>query len=278
MPVLTAKARASLPDSAFAYIDSKGRRRLPINDEAHVRNALSRFNQTAFEDDAARDRARVRLLKAAKKYGIVPIGFMAGELRSAHSARKPKLPTGFVTLLLADLEDSTGLVQKLGERYVTFIDEIRALLRSAVQGSHGHEVDARADEMFAAFADPLGAVKAALKIHRDLASRKWPDDLECKVRIGLHSGRPTITEHGYVGVEVNTAARICAAAHGGQLLVSDATRAAVDGAGKRRGIGFRDVGMYRLRGLSGTHALYQVTARGVTEEFPPLRAEMIAET
>src|SRR5438128_7983476 len=82
MPQFDGKARADLPDSAFAYIDSRGRRRLPINDEAHVRNALSRFNQTSFEDEAARDRARTRLLKAAKKYGIVPIGFMTGQLQS----------------------------------------------------------------------------------------------------------------------------------------------------------------------------------------------------
>src|SRR5438445_7114899 len=82
MPELGRKARDQLPDSAFAYIDSSGQRRLPINDEAHVRNALARFNQVRFEDEAARDRARTRLLKAAKKYGIVPIGFMSGQLRS----------------------------------------------------------------------------------------------------------------------------------------------------------------------------------------------------
>src|SRR5437660_9243149 len=82
MTQLDAKTRGRLPDSAFAYIDSGGRRRLPINDGAHVRNALARFNQTTFEDEAARDRARTRLLKAAKKYGIVPLGFMTGQLRS----------------------------------------------------------------------------------------------------------------------------------------------------------------------------------------------------
>src|SRR6516162_9878091 len=82
MSQLTAKTRARLRNAAFAYVDSKGRRRLPIHDEAHVRNALARFNQTRFEDDAARERARKRLLTAAKKYGIVPIGFMAGQLAS----------------------------------------------------------------------------------------------------------------------------------------------------------------------------------------------------
>src|ERR1700736_3592464 len=82
MASLSEKAGARLPDIAFAYIDSRGTRRLPINDEAHVRNALARFNQTRFEDEAARDRARTRLLKAAKKYRIVPVGFMTGQLRS----------------------------------------------------------------------------------------------------------------------------------------------------------------------------------------------------
>src|SRR3989441_13003253 len=81
MARLKPKKRARLPDRAFAYIDSRGRRRLPIHDEAHVRNALARFNQVAFENDAARERTRRRLLNAAKKYGIVPIGFITGQLQ-----------------------------------------------------------------------------------------------------------------------------------------------------------------------------------------------------
>ena len=177
-----------------------------------------------------------------------------------------------MTLLMADLEDSTGLVQKLGDRYITFIDEVRALLRHAIRASHGHEVDARADEMFAAFAEPVAAVKSALTIHRGMASRAWPDDLECKLRIGLHSGRPTPTDHGYIGVEVNTVARVCGAAHGGQLLVSGPTSQAMTSA-PARGIKLKPLGVFRLRGLAGTHELYQVIARGVSEEFPPPRAE-----
>src|SRR5215831_6903124 len=85
MSQLTAKTRAQLRNAAFAYVDSKGRRRLPIHDESHVRNALARFDQTRFEDDAARERARKRLLGAAKKYGIVPIGFMTGQIESRTS-------------------------------------------------------------------------------------------------------------------------------------------------------------------------------------------------
>src|SRR6266478_9722316 len=85
MSRLDASKRARLPGSAFAYVDSRGKRRLPIHDEAHVRNALARFNQVAFEDDEARERARKRLLNAAKKYGIVPVGFMTGQLQSQRS-------------------------------------------------------------------------------------------------------------------------------------------------------------------------------------------------
>src|SRR5918992_1358159 len=82
MAELSARKRARLPDSAFAYIDSKGKRRLPIHDRSHVRNALARFDRVAFEDEAAKERARQRLLRAAKKHGIVPIGFFNGQLRS----------------------------------------------------------------------------------------------------------------------------------------------------------------------------------------------------
>src|SRR5438105_8266401 len=82
MAELSSRERARLPDSAFAYIDSRGRRKLPIHDESHVRNALARFERVAFEDDAARERARRRLLNAAKRYGIVPVGFIDGQFRS----------------------------------------------------------------------------------------------------------------------------------------------------------------------------------------------------
>src|SRR5438034_10411112 len=104
VPPLSAKERAQLPDSAFAYIDSRGRRRLPIHDAVHVRNALARFGQVAFEDDDARDRARSRLLRAAKKHGIMPIGFISAQLQS-----RRLLQTGDVTFLLTDIAGSTDV-------------------------------------------------------------------------------------------------------------------------------------------------------------------------
>src|SRR2546429_8101133 len=121
MARLKSSERSKLPASAFAYIDSKGGRRLPIHDEAHVRAALARFGRVSFEDDAARERARKRLLNAAKKYGIVPVGFITGQLRSERelgaTGLVKTLPSGFVTFLLTDIEDSTALLQRMGDAY-----------------------------------------------------------------------------------------------------------------------------------------------------------------
>src|SRR5687768_11749142 len=127
MARLRASDRARLPDSAFAYVDSKGRRRLPINDEAHVRNALARFERVAFEDDAARERARERLLVAAKRHGLVPVGFITGQLRTERrrATGVEALPTGVVTFLLGDIEGSTQLVDRLGDRYGGVLEDVR---------------------------------------------------------------------------------------------------------------------------------------------------------
>src|SRR3954454_10028734 len=126
MAKLDAKTRATLPDSAFAYIDSAGKRRLPINDASHVRNALSRFNQVVFEDDAARDQARLRLLRAAKKHGVVPIGFISAQLQPQR-----KFPKGHVTFLLIDIEGSTTLLARLGDRYPSLIAAVRRAMQTA---------------------------------------------------------------------------------------------------------------------------------------------------
>jgi class 3 adenylate cyclase len=278
MPYLGSKARDQLPNSAFAYIDSQGRRRLPINDEAHVRNALSRFNQTAFEDEAARDRARTRLLKAAKKYGIVPVGFMTGQLRNvrirgeseARASEVRTLPTGFITFLLADVEDSTGLVRRLGDGYSGLLADLRRLLRAAIRASGGREVDARADELFAVFKHSPAALDAALAIQRKTFARTWPNETQVRVRVGLHSGRPTLTDTGYVGLSVHAAARICFAAHGGQIVLSRAAREAVEGRAPV-GVGFRELGLHSLQGLPTPEALFQVEAVDLPADFPAPR-------
>ena len=261
--------RAKLPDSAFAYIDSRGRRRLPIHDEAHLRNALARFGRVSFESDGARERARKRLLIAAKKFGIVPVGFITGELESARRPGAP-LPAGYVTFLLTDIEGSTSLLRQLGDGYAGLLDDVRDIVRRAVQAAGGREVDARADEFFAVFEPVVGALEAAVAIQRALGGRAWPDDLECRIRAGIHSGRPTLTDTGYIGLPIHTAARICEAAHGGQILVSSETRAALKGS-LPAGLRFRNLGRYRLPGLTKSEALFQVEAGGLISDFPPPR-------
>src|SRR5215471_9874156 len=143
MSRLNTKKRARLPDRAFAYIDSRGRRRLPIHDKAHVRNALARFNQVGFESDAAREKARKRLLNAAKKYRIVPVGFITRQLQSER-----KYATA---LIQATALEAAALPRKLGDRYGALLNDVRGILRAAVSSSGGREIDARADEFFAVF-------------------------------------------------------------------------------------------------------------------------------
>jgi class 3 adenylate cyclase len=272
MPALSAKERAGLPDRAFAYIDSEGRRLLPINDEAHVRNALARFGRVSFEDDAARDQARMRLLKAAQKLGIMPLGFIGGQLRPGH-----KLPSGRVTFLLADVEGSTELVHRLGDGYGPVLNQLRRLMRVAVQKAGGREVDAIGDELLAAFERPSSAVEAAVAIQRDLLGRRWAEGIEPRVRIGIHSGRPDLTPTGYVGLAVHTVARVCTSAHGGQIVISEAAREAI-GSSVPDGIALQSLGSWRLSGLRKTTELLQIRADDLLGDFPPVRPVALAAT
>jgi class 3 adenylate cyclase len=269
MAQLDARKRARLPRNAFAYIDSTGRKRLPIHDESHVRNALARFERTSFEDDAAKERARRKLLAAAKRYGIVPIGFVTGQLRAlsvenerlsseveARTFDVRSLPTGVVTFLLTDIEDSTGLVRRLGDRYAPLLSDLRRIQRTRIRRSGGREVDARADEFFAVFPQARSALEAARAVQRVIRERAWPDDVEVRLRIGIHSGRPTLTDTGYVGLAVHTAARVSAVAKGGQIVLSASARAALDPAHAAEA-GFGSLGLHELRGLPEPIELFE---------------------
>ena len=276
MARLEASERAKLPDSAFAYVDARGRRRLPIYDEAHVRNALARFNQVAFESDQARDRARTRLLRAAKKHGIVPVGFISGQLRSERElgqsigAADLALPSGFVTMLMTDVEGSSALVHELGARYRQLINQLRKILRGAVTDLDGQVVETRADELFAVFESPRSALDTALNIQHDLQRRTFVGDRQVRVRVGIHSGYPTQTDANYIGMPVHIAARVCSAAHGGQILVSADTRTALEGSAPE-GVRFKSLGRHRLRGIPQDVALFQVSATGLPGRFPQPR-------
>jgi class 3 adenylate cyclase len=266
MPPLRARERAQLPDSAFAYIDSKGRRRLPIHDASHVRNALARFGQVHFEDEEARDRARSRLLRAAKKHGIMPIGFINRQLRPARS-----LPTGHVTFMLADIEGSTELLAQLGDGYARVLADILRIVRGAVRAGGGHEVSARGDDVFTVFESPRAALEAALAIQRAMRDHAWPDGRDVRLRIGLHRGRPALDATGYVGISVHAAARICFAAHGGQIVLSSAVRSAVLES-LPEGTALKSLGEWRFRGLPEPIAVFQIEAPDLDSDFPPLRS------
>jgi class 3 adenylate cyclase len=278
MAQLGSADRAKLPDSAFAYIDSRGRRRLPIHDAGHVRNALARFNQVAFEDDAARDRARKRLLNAAKRFKIVPVGFITNQFESERELGRRgeapvKLPSGFVTMLLTDIEGSTALVHRLGDHYGDLLERVRALLSDTALGSDGHVVETRADEFFAAFEQPAAALSTALTVQRELRSWTSTGDEDVRIRVGIHSGYPRLAKANYLGMAVHTAARICSASHGGQIVVSADFRTAI-GTSLPQGVRLRKLGTYTLRGLPDEVELYQVAGKGLLSRFPPLRISM----
>jgi class 3 adenylate cyclase len=229
--------------------------------------ALARFGQVAFEDDAARDRARSRLLRAAKKHGIMPIGFISSQLEPQR-----KLPKGNITFLLIDIEGSTGLLARLGDDYALVLRDVRRRVRTAVRRAGGHLVSARGDDVFAVFDRAKPALDASLAIQRAMQDGGWPGGIDdVRLRIGLHRGRPTLTDTGYVGISVHAAARICFAAHGGQIVLSGAVRSAVLDT-LPDGVGLKELGAWRFRGLPEPVTIYQVDADGLLDDFPPLRS------
>src|SRR5438132_7153195 len=171
------------------------------------------------------------------------------------------LPTGVVTLLFTDIEGSTRLLQELGDRYPQVLAEHRRTLRSAVTEHRGVEVDTQGDAFFIAFANARDAVAAAHAAQRALAASP------VRVRMGIHTGEPTVTPEGYVAIDVHRGARICAAGHGGQILISKTTRDLLDPDSE-----LRDLGEHRLKDLQKPEWLYQVLAPDLEPRFPPLRS------
>ena len=178
--------------------------------------------------------------------------------------------------MLTDIEGSTELLGRLDNRYAPLLADVRRLMRAAVRHAGGREVDARADELFAVFERAPAALEAAVAIQRAMRASAWPDEVDVRVRIGVHRGRPTLTNTGYIGLSVHTAARICAAAHGGQIVVSSAVRSAVLGS-LADGVSLRSLGVWRFQGLREPEDLYQVEAADLLAEFPPLRSAAPAE-
>jgi predicted ATPase/class 3 adenylate cyclase len=180
------------------------------------------------------------------------------------------LPTGTVTFLFTDIEGSTGLLQTLGDRYAAAHDEHAAIVRRAVAEAGGVEVSTHGDAFFVAFASPAGAVRAAVAAQRGLAAHDWSPGPPVRVRIGVHTGEGTRGGDDYVGIDVHRAARIADAAHGGQVIVSDATRGLVEHA-LPAGVSLRDLGVHHLRGLADPERLHQLVVEGLAADFPPPR-------
>jgi class 3 adenylate cyclase/CheY-like chemotaxis protein len=178
----------------------------------------------------------------------------------------PGLPTGTVTFLFTDLEDSTGLALRLADDWHGVLMEHRRLVRSAVEGSSGAEIDCRGDEFFVAFEEADAAAAAAIDAQRALVEHPWPEDAELRVRMGMHTGEAIYADEDYLGVDVHRAARICFAGHGGQILMSEATHTLLPDHLERR-----DLGAYHLRGLPAPERIYQLDGAGLPSEFPPLR-------
>jgi len=174
------------------------------------------------------------------------------------------LPSGTVTLLFTDVEGSTLLVQALGAAYQDALAEHREILRDAVASHAGREVDCRADEFVACFPRASDGLAAAIAAQLALTSY----DSQLRVRMGLHTGEPELIGDAYIGIDVNRAARICAAGHGGQILVSQTTRDLVS-----TGVQFRDLGTYLLAGVEQAERIYEVRAPGLRTSSLPLRAE-----
>src|SRR2546421_10677630 len=180
------------------------------------------------------------------------------------------LPMGTVTLLFTDMEGSTRLLQQVGERYTDLLEEYRQLLRAAFQRWNGHEVDTQGDAFFVAFARATDAVSGAVAAQRALASHVWPEGVVVRVRMGLHTGEPTLSSEGYTGLDVHQAARIMGAGHGGQVLLSQTTRDLVEH-DLPAGVSLRDLGVHRLKDLQQKSHLSQLVVADFQASFPPLR-------
>ncbi len=184
-----------------------------------------------------------------------------------------ELPAGTITMLFSDIEGSTRLLSRLGERYGEALLAQRALLRAAFASHGGREMGTEGDSFFVVFASAADAVDCCVVAQRALAGHDWPAEAAVRVRMGLHSGEPVRHEDGYVGMDVHRAARIAATAHGGQVVLSEATRLLV-ASRLPAGVSVKDLGFYRLKDLAAPERIYQLVVPGLPDRFPPLKSPL----
>jgi predicted ATPase/class 3 adenylate cyclase len=180
------------------------------------------------------------------------------------------LPTGTVTFLFTDIEGSTRLLLQQGQRYGSLLSAYRELLRSIFQSHNGQEVDTQGDSFFVVFGRAVDAVAAAVAIQRSLANHSWPAGVSMATRMGVHTGQPELLSGGYVGLDVHRAARLMAAGHGGQVLLSQATYGLVlhD---LPEGVRLCDLGEHRLKDLLHPEHIFQLVTPDLPAEFAPLK-------
>ena len=181
-----------------------------------------------------------------------------------------ELPTGTVTFLFTDIEGSTRLLQEIGDLYPQVLDDHAAILRRAIDEGGGVEVSTEGDSFFAAFRSPVQGVQAAVTAQRGLAAHDWSPCSPLRVRMGLHTGEGIRGGDDYVGIDVNRAARIADAAHGRQVIVSNATRGLVERA-LPGGVSLRDLGEHRLKDIVHPERLHDLVIEGLAADFPPPR-------
>jgi class 3 adenylate cyclase len=172
-----------------------------------------------------------------------------------------ELPSGTVTFLFSDIEGSTRLLRELGERWEEALAAHNRILRDAFAEAGGREVDRQGDAFFAVFPQARSAVAAAASAQRTLASEQWPEGAQLRVRMGVHTGEPSVGGEGYLGVDVVRAARICSAAHGGQVLVSETTHALVGGKE------LKDLGVHHLKDMEHPERLFQLELPDLPRKF-----------
>lgn len=180
------------------------------------------------------------------------------------------LPGGTVTFLFSDIEGSTRLLEQLGDGYEEVHREHRRILRRELTGAGGQEVDTQGDAFFFSFARARDAVAGAVAAQHELAANEWPEGAEVRVRMGLHTGEPSVGDEGYLGMDVVRAARICSAGAGGQILLSETTRALV-GNSVPEGTEIRDLGQTNLKDVQHER-IFELSLSGQAESFPPLKS------
>jgi class 3 adenylate cyclase len=180
------------------------------------------------------------------------------------------LPTGTVTFLFTDIQGSTQLLQKLGDAYEVVQNRHAEILRRAIQHCDGVLIRTEGDSFFAVFPNPVQAVRATVAAQRELAAEHWPRG-QLRVRMGLHTGEGKLGGDDYVGIDVNRAARLATAAHGGQVVMSDATLGLV-AHGLPEGVTTRDLGDHRMKDIAHPEHVYQLVIRGLASDFPALKS------